>query len=259
MVTLFVIASITIVIYMTVWFFVGQVLRRNDVADIAWGLGFVVVAVTALSLQAEIAARSFITTVLIGIWGVRLSSHIYKRNRGKPEDPRYQRWRKEWGRHAVIRAFLQIFLLQGMLLLIISIPVVVLISSGKVPLGWLDAFGILIWLTGFLFEAIGDSQLSQFKKNPENRGRIMDQGLWQYTRHPNYFGEVLLWWGIYAMVLSVPLGWATIAGPLLITVLILKVSGITLLEERYEGNTAYQEYKRRTSAFFPFPPRKETQ
>jgi steroid 5-alpha reductase family enzyme len=258
MINIFLIAFMITLIYMIIWFFIGQVLRRNDVADIAWGLGFVVVALTALFLQDEITARSSITALLVGIWGIRLSSHIYGRNRGKPEDPRYQTWRTEWGRYAVIRAFFQIFILQGVLLYIISIPVIVLICSGTVPLNLLDALGILIWLTGFFFEAVGDSQLSQFKKNPENRGRIMDQGLWQYTRHPNYFGEVLLWWGIYVMALSVPFGWATIFGPLMITVLILKVSGITLLEERYEGNTAYQEYKRRTSVFIPFPPRKET-
>ena len=258
MTTVFFIVFIVMLIYMLIWFFIGHILRRNDVADIAWGLGFVVVALTALFLQTEIAARSFIIVLFVGIWGMRLSFHIYQRNRGKPEDPRYQTWRAEWGRHAVVRAFFQIFILQGVLLYIISIPVILMICSGTVPLGRLDALGILIWLTGFFFEAVGDSQLSHFKKNAGNKGRIMDRGLWRYTRHPNYFGEVLLWWGIFVMSLSVPYGWATIIGPLLITVLILKVSGIPLLEQRYKGNEAYEEYKRRTSAFFPFPPRKET-
>jgi steroid 5-alpha reductase family enzyme len=178
------------------------------------------------------------------------------RNRGKSEDPRYRKWRQEWGKHSVIRAFLQVFLLQGLLIIIISLPVTFIILGQK-PFGIFDIIGFCIWLVGFSFEAVGDYQLMQYKRDPANKGTIMTKGLWTYTRHPNYFGEVILWWGIYIIALSVPQGWLTILGPLTITFLILKVSGIPLLEEKYKENQEFQVYKRRTSAFFPLPPRKE--
>jgi steroid 5-alpha reductase family enzyme len=253
-----IIETILIVIYMTLWFFIAQARKRNDVADIAWGTGFIVTAITASILSESITPRGILTTVLITLWGIRLAAHIYKRNRGKPEDPRYRKWKEDWGRHAVVRAFLQVFLFQGLLIVIISIPVTLIITSGENPFGIFDLLGVCIWLMGFIFEAVGDYQLVKYKRDPSRKGKIMNQGLWTYTRHPNYFGEVILWWGIYLMALSVPQGWATIIGPLTITFLILKVSGIPLLEEKYKDNPEFQAYKRRTSAFFPLPPRKET-
>jgi steroid 5-alpha reductase family enzyme len=241
--------------YMTIWFFVALRLQKNDVADIAWGGGFIVAAVTAIALQNTITPRALLIFLLVLVWGGRLIVHIGARNLGKPEDPRYRQWRQDWGAHAAVRSFLQIFLFQGLLLVIISIPVTFSIISESRPLNLLDLAGGAVWLTGFLFETVGDRQLAAFKIDPANKGRIMTSGLWKYTRHPNYFGEVTLWWGIYIIALSVPGGWMTIIGPLTITVLILWVSGIPLLEKKYEGNKEFTAYKHRTSAFFPLPPR----
>jgi steroid 5-alpha reductase family enzyme len=245
-----------IIIYMTAWFFVAQALKRNDIADILWGTGFIVTAITAMALSNGITERGFLAAFLVVIWGVRLAVHIYMRNRGKGEDRRYRKWREEWGRQAVIRAFLQVFILQGLLMIIISVPVTFIITFGQNPFGRFDVLGVCIWLLGFTFEAVGDYQVVQFKRDPANKGKLMTRGLWTYTRHPNYFGEVTLWWGMYLIALSVPQGWTTIAGPLTITFLILKVSGIPLLEKKYEGNPEFEEYKRRTSAFFPLPPKR---
>jgi steroid 5-alpha reductase family enzyme len=240
-------------VYMIFWFIVSLVIRRNDVADVAWGGGFIVAAAAALLVSGGPAARAVLVTLLVFIWGIRLALHIGLRNRGKQEDARYRKWREEWGKHVVLRSFFQIFILQGVLLLLISIPVIVTITAAGGPLGALDVIGALVWTMGFLFESVGDYQLLVFKKDPANRGRIMQYGLWRYTRHPNYFGEVSLWWGIYLIALSVPGGWMTIIGPVTITLLILGVSGIPMLEKHYEGNKAFEEYKQRTSAFFPMP------
>ena len=249
---------IVIAAYMAVWFCLAQALGRNDVADIAWGLGFIVMAISAMVFTENVTPRGLLTTCLVILWGLRLASHVFLRNRGKQEDPRYGKWRQDWGKHAVIRAFFQVFLLQGVLIVIISLPVTMIITSKQSPLSLFDLLGVFVWSGGFAFEAVGDYQLMRYKRNPANQGKIMTQGLWKYTRHPNYFGEVALWWGIYLIAVSVPLGWATILGPITITCLILKVSGIPLLEEKYRDNPEFQIYRRRTSAFFPLPPRKET-
>jgi steroid 5-alpha reductase family enzyme len=182
--------------------------------------------------------------------------HIGWRNRSKPEDHRYRLWREEWGDSFLIRTFLQVFLLQGFLVLVISLPVTWSLTHNGPPFRSLDAVGFSLWLLGFLFEAIGDFQLLQFKSNPTNKGKIMTSGLWRYTRHPNYFGEVTLWWGIFIICFSVPGSYWTVVGPLTITHLILKVSGTPMLEKRFADNPEYAEYVHNTSAFFPLPPKK---
>ena len=241
--------------YGIAWFLVALALRRNDVADVAWGPGFVAVAVVALLRQDMLSLRAVMVFALVVLWGVRLAIHVSVRNRGKGEDARYRQWREEWGRYAVVRAFFQVFLLQAYLVIVIALPVTVAVQAGGPSLDMLDVFGVAVWAVGFLFETVGDYQLLKFKKDPANKGRIIQGGLWKYTRHPNYFGEVTLWWGIYLIALSVPGAWITVIGPLTITLLILKVSGIPLLEKKYEGNAGFEEYKRRTSAFFPTPPK----
>lgn len=249
------IEAIVVSIYMILWFFIALRLKKNDVADIAWGGGYIVAALVVLILQNTVTYRALLVLLLVVVWGTRLAVHIGLRNRGKGEDPRYRQWREEWGRHAMVRSFFQIFLLQGFLIVVISLPVTRIILSEESRLGTLDLIGVLVWLTGFLFEAVGDYQLMQFKKDPATKGKIMTTGLWKYTRHPNYFGEVTLWWGVYLIALAVPGGWTTIIGPITITFLILGVSGIPLLEKKYEGNKAFDDYKRHTSAFFPMPPK----
>ena len=194
--------------------------------------------------------------LLVSVWGFRLAAHVGLRLRGRGEDPRCRKWRENWGSHQLLGAYLQVFLLQGLLMLVISLPVIASIRSASTELGGLDLLGAAVWAAGFAFEAVGDLQFARFLRDPANRGRIMDRGLWRYTRHPNYFGEVVLWWGVWIIALSVPLGWATVLGPLTITALILGVSGVPLAEAQMDGNSDYREYRRRTSVFFPLPPKR---
>jgi len=246
--------------YMTVWFFVALVKKDNSVADIAWGLGFVLVAAVTFLRRGSLFLPVLVTALVV-IWGLRLAGHIFVRNRKRGEDPRYAEWRRKWGRSFVWRSYLQVFLLQGLFLLVISSPVVLVNTHrwesppGSAAYGfWLAGF--LVWCVGFFFEAVGDSQLARFKRDPANRGKIMDRGLWRYTRHPNYFGEALMWWGIFVIALEVPTGWMTVLSPGLITFLLVRVSGVPLLERRYAGNAEFQAYARRTSAFVPWLPKR---
>jgi steroid 5-alpha reductase family enzyme len=244
-----------VTLFASLWFLVALQLRRNDVADIAWGAGFIVLALVGQFTAAAVSIRGMLVLAIVILWGLRLSLHIGLRNRGKAEDPRYRRWREEWGTYATVRAYFQVFLLQGFLTVILLLPVTHILTQHSADLTWLDALGAAVWLTGFVFEAVGDLQLARFKKDPGNRGRVITSGLWKYTRHPNYFGEVMLWWGVWLIACSVPGGWKTVFGPATITALILFVSGIPLLEKKYEGNLEFKEYRRRTSAFFPLPPK----
>ena len=173
--------------------------------------------------------RGLLVNILISIWGIRLAWYINSRNKSKTEDYRYLAWRKEWGKWFYVRSYLQVYLLQGFLLYFIALPVLAVNKSIASPLGWLDLIGVAIWIFGFFFEMVGYAQLAQFIKNPVNKGKLMQNGLWAYTRHPNYFGEVMLWWGILLIALSAPNGWLAICGPLTITFLILNVSGIPML------------------------------
>ncbi|MBL0225065.1 MAG: DUF1295 domain-containing protein [Geobacteraceae bacterium] len=256
MIRVFLICGGAVLLYMTGWFIAAQIRGRNDIADVAWGLGFILVAIVSLISGGVFSARGLLVSGLVLTWGVRLALHIHSRNRGRGEDPRYLKWREEWGKWFVMRSFLQVFMLQGVLLLLVAVPIVFVNTAASRPLGWLDLLGLAIWLYGFCFETIGDWQLLKFIRDPGNKGRLMTSGLWRYTRHPNYFGEVTLWWGIWLMTLALPGSWLTIIGPLTITFLILKVSGIPMLEKPYEDRADFQEYKRHTSPFFPLPPKR---
>lgn len=242
-------------VYMSLWFLVSLIKKRNDVADVAWGLGFVLLAWVSFFLSRDSGARGLLVNALVSIWGLRLAWHIHSRNKGKTEDYRYLSWRKEWGKNFILRSYLQVYVLQGFLLFLIVLPVTVIHKYPAAAPGWFDFFGVAVWLFGFCFEVVGDAQLSHFIKNPENKGKLMQGGLWAYTRHPNYFGEVTLWWGIWLLSLAVPYGGLTVIGPLTITFLILKVSGIPLLEKKMAGHVQFAEYKRRVSVFFPLPPK----
>ncbi|QQS60881.1 MAG: DUF1295 domain-containing protein [Candidatus Moraniibacteriota bacterium] len=251
------ILSFAIFLYMTLWFFIALLLKRSDIADIAWGLGFILVVWISYFLKDFSENRGFLISILVSIWGLRLAGHIYLRNRGKEEDYRYKKWRNEWGKWFYMRTYAQVFLLQGTLLLLVVSPAVIGIIFQGESLDLRDGIGICIWMYGFLFESVGDFQLSKFIKNPQNKGKIMQSGLWAYTRHPNYFGEVTQWWGIWILSLATPFGWLGIIGPLAITFLIVKISGIPLLEENMKKNPDFQKYASRVSIFFPLPPRKE--
>lgn len=246
-------ALITIFSYMSIWFIVAQLLRRNDVADIAWGMGFVTLA-WVLYLYSPSIQLSLVV-LLVTIWGVRLSTHIYLRNRGKSEDFRYVTWRKQWGRWFVLRSYGQVFLLQGLLLTTIAAPLIALADSPGDSLGLIHLIGLGMWIFGFLFESIGDLQLSEFIQKRRKQSEILQSGLWKYTRHPNYFGEVVGWWGIWLLSYQADAFIPSVIGPLTITLLILKVSGIPLLERKYAANTAYQSYAKKTYKFFPWFPK----
>jgi steroid 5-alpha reductase family enzyme len=242
--------------YMSLWFVVSLIKKRNDVADVAWGLGFVLLAWISFFLSGDFGMRGILVNGLVSIWGLRLAWHIHSRNKGKAEDYRYLAWRNEWGKWFYIRSYLQVYLLQGLLLFLIVFPVLVINKNPGLSLGWLDLAGLMVWIFAFCFEAVGDAQLARFIKNPENKGKLMQSGLWAYTRHPNYFGEVTLWWGIWLISLSVSSFWFTIIGPITITYLIIKVSGIPMLEKKMMEHPDFAEYKRRVSIFFPLPPKK---
>src|SRR5438093_6577638 len=164
---------------MTAWFLIAQAWHRNDVADVAWGLGFLLVAVTSLLLHG-VSARPLLITVLVAVWGIRLSLYVHLRNRNKLEDFRYRKWREEWGRTFYIRSYLQVFLLQSILLVLISTPIIYVSSVRNAPLAYSDVLGVLVWMIGFFFEAVGDRQLRRFIRNPNNKGRIMTSGLWRF-------------------------------------------------------------------------------
>jgi len=249
-------SALTIFIYMTLLFIISMVKKDNSIADIGWGMGFIVVAFLTLFFEPGFEIRHVLVTGLVIIWGLRLAIHILIRNKGKSEDYRYAKWRKEWGKYFVIRSYLQVFMLQGLIMLIISYQVILVNSSKKPGIQILDVLGLSVWLFGFLFETVGDFQLSKFKKDKENKGKIMKSGLWRYTRHPNYFGEATMWWGIFLMALSVPMGWTAIISPSLITLMLLRVSGVTMLEKKYKGNKEFEEYAKKTSAFIPWFPKK---
>ena len=248
-------------VYMTFWFIVALILKDNSVADIAWGLGFVLVALFTFPWTGP-HFEALIATPLVAVWGLRLAWHIFLRNRKRGEDPRYAAWRMKWGPSFVWRSYFQIFLLQGFFLIIMASPIILINANPHVPalsdngLGGIWLLGLLLWSVGFLFEAVGDAQLSRFKKDPANRGRIMTRGLWSLTRHPNYFGESLMWWGIFLIALEVPWGWTTVVSPVLITLLLTRVSGIPMLEKRYAGNPEFEAYARRTRAFVPWFPKR---
>ena len=248
-------SAITICIYMTLFFILSTLKHDSSIVDIGWGLGFVLVAFLTLYIGGNFHIRQIVVSFLVLIWGLRLAIHIYSRNKGRDEDWRYKKWREDWGKKYLVRAFLQIFMLQGFFMLVISSSFIYINSSDIQSFNFLDIAGIVIWVIGFIFEAVGDWQLSKFKIDPKNKGKIMTKGLWNYTRHPNYFGEVTVWWGIFLIALSIPGGWITILSPLTISFLLLKVSGIPLLEKKYDGNKEFEDYKKRTNAFFPWFPK----
>jgi len=199
-----------------------------------------------------IGARQFLVAGLVTVWGLRLGIRIFRRNRGRGEDPRYVKFREEWGKYFVLRSYFQLFLFQGIILMLNVTPVLIIMSGIRETLAWSDYVGLAIWVIGFLFETVGDHQLDAFLKVPENRGIIIDKGLWRYTRHPNYFGEATMWWGIFVIALNQPWGWIGVIGPMVITGMLLFVSGIPMTERLMEKTPGWEEYKRRTSVFMPW-------
>lgn len=241
-----------------VWL-VSLVKKNASIVDIFWGLGFILIAwVTFFRAQGNLE-RQIVLTGLTTVWGLRLSLHILKRSWGHGEDRRYQAWREKYGANFWWVSLFSIFATQGILIWIISLSVQVGQLSPRPPgLTGLDVLGTLVWAAGFTFEAVADRQLARFRADPANKGNVMNQGLWAFSRHPNYFGETLIWWGLWLIAAATPGGFWTIVSPLAITYLLLKVSGVTLLEKDIvDRRPEYQKYKDTVSAFVPWFPKKK--
>lgn len=250
------IAALAVFWYMLALFVLALLRRDNSIADIGWGPGFILLTGLVLWYHAPSGSRPALVLALVAIWGLRLSVHIFLRNWARGEDWRYAQWRVRWGRWWPLRSFLQVFLLQGLMMIVIALPAVWVATYGGGRFVRTDAIGLAVWLVGFLCEVIADAQLARFQKDPANYGRVLQRGLWRYSRHPNYFGEVLMWWGLWLIALPTPGGWLSVLGPLVITVLITRVSGIPLTESRQMANPEFRDYARRTSAFIPWFPKK---
>lgn len=245
-------------IYFCAWYLVALKRKKFDLADVAWGGGFIVVAWSQfIANWGDTFYAQILVTILITIWGLRLSYHIGKRNWNKSEDARYVKLRSKWKGSIAFNAFLKVFMLQGALLLLVSSSVIAISSSPTVFNSdlWLTV-GFAVWLIGFVIEVFSDRQLREFLSQKKHKGQVMDKGLWKYSRHPNYFGEVTLWWGIWIISMSINPVWWSAIGPLTISYLILFVSGVSMLEKRYANDKNYQEYKKKTSIFIPLPAKK---
>lgn len=256
--TLYLLVGAIVLGLMILLWLLSLVLRNSSIVDIFWGTGFVIVAWAAFVFAGEgFLARKLLLAGLVTVWGLRLSIHILRRNGGKPEDFRYAKWRQESGRRWWWYSFFKVFLLQGVLLWIISAP---LVAAQFAPLptrlGLLDGLGVVVWALGFFFEATGDAQLERFKADPANRGRLLTTGVWRFTRHPNYFGDAAQWWGYFLIAVAAGGLW-TIFSPVLMTLLLVRVSGVALLEKTLiETKPGYRQYAETTSAFVPWFPRR---
>lgn len=243
---------------MTLLWLLSLVLKDAGIVDIFWGLGYVIVNWVAFFVSPnEALPRHWLLNIIVTLWGLRLFLHLFRRNVGKPEDFRYQEFRRKYGKKFWWFSYLQTFMLQGTLIFIISTPLVIAqYSSTPRNLGFLDYFGLLLFVIGFFFEAVGDIQMTQFKKNAANKGKVLKTGVWKYTRHPNYFGDATEWWGFYLIAAAVPFGFLTIFSPLIMTFFLIKVSGVAMLERTLaEKKPGYKEYMQTTNAFIPWIPK----
>ncbi|MDX2436311.1 MAG: DUF1295 domain-containing protein [Acidobacteriota bacterium] len=241
--------------FSVVWV-ISLMLRNASIVDIFWGPGFVVMgAYYALAVPGAPTTRGLVVLALVTAWALRLALYIGFRNAGAGEDFRYRKWRDEAGRNFWWISFFKVFLLQAVLLWIVSSPLLLAqLGRGRV-VSAIDGLGLALWVFGFVFEAVADHQLRIFKKNPANSGRIMRSGLWAMSRHPNYFGEAVVWWGVGLLALPSG-GWLSFVGPIMITFLLLKVSGVALLDAAMvERRPAYADYIATTPAFVPLPRR----
>jgi steroid 5-alpha reductase family enzyme len=277
--TNFLICGTAAIAFMTIMFLIARRIKRYDLVDAAWGSGFMVVALTSFFLggAGDGTVIDLVVTLLVIIWGSRLSVHILKRiNTTKTEDPRYLELRKNWRGNVARNIYVRIYLLQAALVLLISVPVIHVNLFNPGTKQWVDIFslfginsigtvmdmmsivmllGVILWVVGFVFEVISDHQLRKFVSSIENKGRLMTSGLWRYSRHPNYFGELIQWWAIFIICLTTAYGWVGIISPVLITYLILYVSGIPPNEKRNQRKLEWKEYKLKTNILWPLPPK----
>ena len=250
-------AGITIVVLMIGTWLLSLALKNASIVDIVWGFGFVCVAwAVRLTVDDGLDARQNLLVAMTTVWGLRLAIYLFWRNHGKGEDYRYKAMRKHWGPRFPIISLGTVFGLQGVLMFIVSLPVQLGQTRDTPDIGWLAYLGVAMWLVGLFFEVVGDAQLARFKADPSNQGKVMNRGLWKYTRHPNYFGDACVWWGIALVAAETTVGKFGLIGAVVMTILLRRVSGVVLLEKslskRKEG---YAEYVARTSAFIPRPPK----
>jgi len=226
--------------------------------DSLWGLGFVLIAWLTFTMTEGFVGRRILISFLVTLWGLRLSLHLSRRNWGHGEDPRYAAWREKSGDRFWLVSLVKVFVLQAVFLWVISLALQWgQLSTQPSNFTVFDSLGFAVWAVGFYFETVGDWQLARFKADSGNKGKVMDQGLWAYTRHPNYFGESLMWWGIFLIALATPVGWWTIVSPIVITVVLLKMTGVTLMEKAIvHTRPGYGDYIARTNAFLPWFPKK---
>lgn len=246
----------TVALMLGVWL-LSLIKKDASIVDTFWGLGFVLIAAVCCGIGEGYEMRRILITALTAIWGLRLAGYIFFRNKGRGEDFRYKAMRARHGKRFPLVSLYSVFAVQGLLMWVISLPLQIGETS-RLParLTWLDWAGATIWLIGFGFESIGDLQLARFKTDPKNKGEVMDRGLWRFTRHPNYFGDALLWWGLFLIALGTPPGAWTLISPLIMTALLMKVSGVALLEKTLmKTKPEYRDYAERTNAFFPWLPR----
>ncbi|TWT82172.1 3-oxo-5-alpha-steroid 4-dehydrogenase [Planctomycetes bacterium CA13] len=232
---------------------ISLAIRDVSIVDIFWGLGFVFIAWFSQWMAGHSSTRTMLLVMMVTIWGARLGIYLGRRNWGKKEDYRYAAMREKHGSAFPIVSLVTVFSLQGLLMWFISMPIQVAIlkSIPWHPVVW---FGVIVWSIGLFFESVGDYQLARFKSDPSNQGKVMDRGLWHYTRHPNYFGDFCVWWGFYLTAVESGSWWWTILSPILMTFLLLRVSGVRLLENSLRSRVdGYDEYARITSPFFPLP------
>jgi len=230
--------------------------RDASVVDVAWGIGFVLVAWISFALADGAAARKWLVVALVTVWGLRLAVHLAWRKRGEGEDFRYREMRKRYGERFPLASLGLVFCFQGLGMWAVSLPV----QAAQVPdspsgLTVLDFVGVGVWSVGMLFETLGDLQLARFRSDPRNQGKVLDSGLWRFTRHPNYFGDFCVWWGIYAVALATGEAWWTLVGPLVMSFVLLRLSGVPVMERHLKRRQGYEDYVLRTSAFFPKRPR----
>ena len=250
-------SAIVIAALMVGTWLLSVAIKNASIVDIVWGLGFVAVAWAIRLTEDGLAARQDLLVAMVSLWGLRLGAYLFWRNHGKGEDYRYRAMRKHWGARFPLISLVTVFTLQGALMWTVSLGVQLAQGSDSPDLGILAAVGVALWLVGVFFETVGDAQLARFKKDPTNAGQVMNRGLWRFTRHPNYFGDACVWWGIALVAAETGPGRWGLLGAAVMNVLLVRVSGVALLERSLsKRKPGYEDYVRRTSAFFPLPPKK---
>jgi steroid 5-alpha reductase family enzyme len=250
-------AAAAVVLVLAATFVAAKIAHKHSVIDTAWGLLFVAVAVAAFAASAGHGdpVRRWLLLILPTLWGLRLAQHIARRTVGRPEDPRYAELLSKAKGSPDLYAIRMVYLLQGTLALVIAAPI--LVGAFERSSVWGPAWvGVALWCVGVFFEGVGDRQLESFRRNPANKGKVIDTGLWRYTRHPNYFGDACMWWGVFLVAAERWPGVLTIFAPVIMTLLLTKGSGARILEKHMAKRDGWDEYAARTSAFFPRPPRK---